>query len=40
VKVDFRSVYATVLEDWLNADSNAILKGRFDNLGILGQASS
>jgi len=35
VKVDFRSVYATVLEDWLNADSNAILKERFDNLGII-----
>lgn len=35
VTLDFRSVYATVLEDWLNADSNAILKGRFDNLGVL-----
>ncbi|HYP27634.1 MAG TPA: DUF1501 domain-containing protein [Blastocatellia bacterium] len=34
-KVDFRSVYATVLEDWLDADSNAILRGRFDNLGVL-----
>jgi uncharacterized protein (DUF1501 family) len=36
VKLDFRSIYATVLEDWLNADSRSILKGRFETLGIIG----
>jgi uncharacterized protein (DUF1501 family) len=29
---DFRSVYATLLEDWLGTDSTAILNGRFANL--------
>jgi uncharacterized protein (DUF1501 family) len=29
---DFRSVYATLLEDWLGVDSTAILGGRFDHV--------
>ena len=33
--VDFRSVYATVLEKWLKADSTAILKHKFDTLGFV-----
>ena len=32
---DFRSVYATLLEDWLEADSKAILGDSFPKLGIL-----
>ena len=35
-ETDFRSVYATVLQKWLGADSNAILKGNFPLLPILG----
>lgn len=33
--VDFRSVYATILEDWLGADSQAILGKRFEKLGVI-----
>lgn len=33
--VDFRSFYATVLDTALGADSNALLGGRFENLGFL-----
>ncbi|MCL6642145.1 MAG: DUF1501 domain-containing protein [Candidatus Bipolaricaulota bacterium] len=33
--VDFRSVYATILEEWLGADSQAILGKRFERLGFL-----
>lgn len=32
---DFRSVYATVLEKWLDRPSNAIVRGRFPTLGVL-----
>jgi uncharacterized protein (DUF1501 family) len=32
---DFRSVYATVLENWLQADSTAILGQRFQPVGFL-----
>jgi uncharacterized protein (DUF1501 family) len=32
---DFRAVYATVLDKWLETDSQAILGQRFDNLGFL-----
>ena len=35
-KVDFRSVYATILDKWLGADSQSILGAKFDNLGFLG----
>jgi len=33
--VDFRSVYATMLDKWLQADSTAILKHRFDTLAFV-----
>ena len=33
--VDFRSVYATVLDDWLKADSNAVLGSAHETLGFL-----
>jgi uncharacterized protein (DUF1501 family) len=32
---DFRSVYATILESWLQAPSDAVLGGRFDPLPLL-----
>jgi uncharacterized protein (DUF1501 family) len=31
---DFRSVYATVLDTWLNADSKQVLGAQFPNLGF------
>lgn len=31
---DFRSVYATLLEDWLGADSEPVLFGRFETLPL------
>ena len=34
--VDFRSVYATVLERWLGRPSAPVLGGRFDSLRVLG----
>jgi uncharacterized protein (DUF1501 family) len=34
--VDFRSVYATVLENWFTVPSQAILGGTFERLGFLG----
>lgn len=34
--VDFRSVYATLLDRWLQADSSSILGGQFENVGFLG----
>lgn len=33
--VDFRSVYATVLESWLRADAREVLGGPFENLRFL-----
>jgi len=33
--IDFRSVYATVLERWWGVDSAAVLGGRFDTLPII-----
>ena len=33
--IDFRSVYSTVLEGWLDADSEAVLGGRFENVGFV-----
>src|SRR6185503_9251767 len=35
-KVDFRSVYATILDKWLGTDSKSILGGQFENIGFLG----
>ncbi len=32
---DFRSVYATILENWLEAPAEPILKGRFDKLDVI-----
>lgn len=34
--VDFRQVYATVLDNWLHTSSTKILKGRFEVLPLLG----
>ena len=34
-KVDFRSVYGTILDKWLGADSQSILGAKYDNLGFL-----
>jgi uncharacterized protein (DUF1501 family) len=33
---DFRQVYATVIEKWLQADPLAVLGERFDALPVLG----
>ncbi len=33
--IDFRKIYANILEDWLGANSNAILGKGFRNLGII-----
>ena len=33
--VDFRSVYATILEQWLGLDSKPIVGGTFEQLGLL-----
>lgn len=33
--VDFRSVYASVLDTWLGADSNEVLGAGYENLGFL-----
>jgi len=33
-KTDFRSVYATILERWLNADSKAVLGDKYDMLDL------
>ncbi len=34
--VDFRGVYASVLEDWLKTSSKPVLRGEFQKLGIIG----
>ncbi|MBS1998829.1 MAG: DUF1501 domain-containing protein, partial [Cyanobacteria bacterium SZAS LIN-2] len=33
-KIDFRSVYATVLDRWLGADSKAVLGDKYDSLEL------
>lgn len=38
-QIDFRSVYATVLRRWLDADAEQVLGGRFDDLGFLAAPS-
>ena len=35
-KVDFRSMYSTILDKWLGADSQSILGAKYENLGFLG----
>lgn len=32
--VDHRSVYASILDGWLGADSQAVLGGAFEDLGL------
>jgi uncharacterized protein (DUF1501 family) len=34
--VDFRAVYATILDKWLGADSRTILGSSYENVGFLG----
>lgn len=34
-KVDFRSCYADVIDQWLGGDSEAVLQGRFARLGVV-----
>lgn len=34
-QIDFRSVYATLLEDWLEADAEAALGGKFGKVGFI-----
>ena len=34
-EIDFREIYATILDKCLNANSTAILKGDFNSLNIL-----
>jgi uncharacterized protein (DUF1501 family) len=34
-KVDFREVYATIIDRWLGADSRAVLGAQFPNVGFL-----
>jgi uncharacterized protein (DUF1501 family) len=33
---DFRQVYATVTQDWLGADSEQVLHGKFETLPVFG----
>jgi uncharacterized protein (DUF1501 family) len=35
-RVDFRAVYATILDKWLGVDSRSVLGGSFENVGFLG----
>jgi hypothetical protein len=37
---DFRRVYATVLDQWLNADSTKVLNNRFEPVGFFGRAGN
>ena len=37
---DFRRVYATLIEDWLGADSTAVLGQPFERLGLFGEAAA
>jgi uncharacterized protein (DUF1501 family) len=32
---DFRSVYATLLDDWLNVDSKVVLGGQFTPVDLV-----
>jgi uncharacterized protein (DUF1501 family) len=33
--VDFRAVYATVLDRWLGVDHREVLDSKFENIGFL-----
>jgi uncharacterized protein (DUF1501 family) len=37
-KIDFRNVYATILDKWLGADSKAVLGDKFDNIDLFKKA--
>lgn len=37
--LDFRSIYAELLEDWLEVDSQPVVKGTYEKVGFLKQAS-
>jgi uncharacterized protein (DUF1501 family) len=37
--IDFRSVYATLLDQWLGVDSRAVLGGKFDHVPLLKKAN-
>ena len=37
-KIDFRNVYASVLDRWLGADSKAILGDKYDMLDLFSRA--
>jgi uncharacterized protein (DUF1501 family) len=34
-KIDFKNVYATILNKWLNADATAILGKQYDNMNFV-----
>lgn len=34
-QVDFRSIYASILDDWMNVDAQQVLNGKFDKLGVV-----
>jgi uncharacterized protein (DUF1501 family) len=40
MQVDFRSMYGTILRDWLNIPADGILGGTFPTLGLFGAAAS
>jgi uncharacterized protein (DUF1501 family) len=35
-KLDFREVYATILDRWLGVDSRTVLGAQYQNVGFLG----
>jgi uncharacterized protein (DUF1501 family) len=35
---DFRKVYATLLDKWLNVDSKTVLNGKFEHVELLKKA--
>ena len=38
-EIDFRQIYATILEDWLAADSTKVLNNRFEKLNLFSGAA-
>ncbi|HVR43978.1 MAG TPA: DUF1501 domain-containing protein [Thermoanaerobaculia bacterium] len=36
-QIDFRSVYWTLIDDWLGHDPEPVLMGRYENLGFIGE---
>lgn len=34
-KIDFRSVYASVLDDWMKSDSKSVLEGTYRGIGVI-----